>query len=134
MELNTDTEKCALFIDDDKATNFINQHLAINSNLFNKVITANGAEEALIYLKKANEGDNILPSIIFLDINMPAMVGWDFLNEYENLIFLENKKIKIYMLSSSSRKEDIKKANFNKNISGFITKPITKQNLNQLLF
>jgi len=125
--------KCALFIDDDKATNFINQFLAQRSNHFEKVMVASSAKEGLDYIQKANNGETIPPEIIFLDINMPAMNGWDFLNTLNKKPNAFNDKIKIYMLSSSSRESDINKAKEYNTVKGFLTKPLTNDILKKLI-
>lgn len=125
--------KCVLFIDDDKATNFINKFIAQRSNYFENIIVASSAEEGLEYLKLAKSGNYHIPEIIFLDINMPAMNGWDFLNNFKlNATNIEND-IKIYMLSSSSRQKDINKAKEYDIVKGFLTKPLTSESLQKLI-
>ena len=125
--------KCVLFIDDDKATNFINQFLAKRSNHFEKVMVASSGKEGLEYLLKANNGETTSPEIIFLDINMPAMNGWDFLNNLKEQPTLSNNIPKIYMLTSSSRKTDINKAREYNMVKGFLTKPLTNDSLQRLV-
>ena len=127
------TIKCALFIDDDKVTNFINQFLAQRSNHFENVMVASSAQEGLDYIQKANNGETVPPEIIFLDINMPAMNGWDFLNTLNQMSIPLKEKLNIYMLSSSSRKTDVNKAKEYSNVKGFVTKPLTKDTLKKLI-
>ena len=126
------TIKCVLFIDDDKATNYINQFLAKKSNYFENIIVASSAEEGLEYLEQAEKGISIIPEIIFLDINMPAMNGWDFLNSFKLTAHQIKNNIKIYMLTSSSREQDINKAKEFNVVKGFVTKPLTKDVLEKI--
>lgn len=125
--------KCALFIDDDKATNYINRFLAQRSNYFENIIVVFSAKEGLEYLEEVCKNKTLAPEIIFLDINMPAMNGWDFLNDLNKMEALEKSNLKIYMLTSSSRKEDINKAKEYSSVRGFLTKPLTNELLENLV-
>ena len=88
--------KCVLFIDDDKATNYIHKFLARKTSYFENVEVASSAKEGLDYLKNAEKERKTIPDFIFLDINMPAMDGWEFLNYYEQQRFSIKERIKIY--------------------------------------
>ena len=68
-----------------------------------------------------------LPTFLFLDINMPIMNGWEFLEQYDQLADNIKKTIRLYILSSSVDDRDIEKANANKNIVTYLAKPITKE-------
>ena len=125
--------KSVLFIDDDKATNYINQFLAQRSNYFENIIVVSSAKEGLDYLKEASDNKTVVPEVIFLDINMPAMNGWDFLNSLNKIRTIEKNNLKIYMLTSSSRKKDIDKAKEYPNVKGFLTKPLTNETLDNLV-
>ena len=74
-----------LLIDDSKADNFISSRIIKKSDVTNEITVTHGAREALDYLGKSVDGNYPKPEIIFLDINMPDMTGWYFLNEYEQL-------------------------------------------------
>lgn len=125
--------ECVLFIDDDKATNFIHKFIANKSSYFENVKIVSSAREGLEYLKSAEVGENTVPNYIFLDINMPAMNGWDFLNYYEKQPLSIKEQIKIFMLSSSSNTSDISKAKEYNNVSGYIIKPLTEDSLNKVI-
>ena len=73
------------FIDDDKPTTIINERLAKRSKLFEHTKVFNLSETALEYLKSIQNNIELLPCLIFLDINMPAFNGWDFLQEFNKL-------------------------------------------------
>jgi CheY-like chemotaxis protein len=68
-------------------------------------------------------------AVLFLDINMPVMNGWEFLERYEGLNPTVKKHIKIYILSSSVDERDVEKAHANKNIVKYLEKPITKETI-----
>jgi CheY-like chemotaxis protein len=75
----------------------------------------------------------MLPDIILLDINMPVMDGWDFLDAYSPLHSQVAKKIRIYILSSSISESDMDKANRNPLVSRFVSKPIPESLLEEFL-
>lgn len=80
----------------------------------------------------AAQNGNSVPAILFLDINMPVMNGWEFMERYEELDNAVKDKIKVYILSSSVDERDIEKANANQNIVNYLAKPITKETLAEI--
>ena len=96
------------------------------------MIFSNG-EEAIHYLKKNAADGSSIPDIIFLDINMPVMNGWQFLEEYAHLRSDLQKNITIYMVSSSVDEYDIRKSKEFKTVSDYIIKPIQKEKFSQVL-
>lgn len=91
-------------------------------------------EDALAYIKENNvikDEDNV--TLLFLDINMPFMTGWEFLEEYKNFDKGIHKQFIIYMLSSSIDKRDQEKAEINPFVSGFISKPLSTIAIIQIL-
>ncbi len=77
------------------------------------------------YGSRDHEGNLVL----FLDITMPAMDGWEFLDKFEDLDESVKKRVKIYMLSSSDYKKDIDRARANKNVVHYLIKPFTKKTI-----
>lgn len=77
--------------------------------------------------------DNSRPTFLFLDINMPIMNGWEFLEKYDLLSAEIKSSIRLYILSSSVDDRDIEKANANKNIVTYLAKPITKEIIAELV-
>lgn len=117
-----------VLIDDDPINNLINKRLINKLNLTPKTIEFLEAEKALFYLKKPNIEKKIL---ILVDINMPVMNGWDFLDKY---VELENKRDdRIIMLSSSIDFQDRQKSEEFPFVSGFIEKPLTHEKLETLI-
>lgn len=119
--------KTCLLIDDNYIDNFVTRKILQNSRFAENIIVVGSAGEALSLL---NAGD-IKPDVIFLDIRMPHMSGFDFLEEYEKLD-IGKENIKIYLLSSSLDPSDLIKSSGNKHITQFIHKPISQKILEEL--
>jgi CheY-like chemotaxis protein len=115
-----------MLIDDNSIELQIGSHLLNKFGFGNKVSAFLGAEKALEFLKENQETIENLPEVIFLDIYMPVMTGFEFLEEYDKLSDTVKGYCKIFMLSSSNDLGDIEKATTNKNVSGFKEKPISK--------
>ena len=73
------------------------------------------------------------PDIIFLDINMPKINGFQFISEFEKLNIKEKEKIKIFILSSSTNTEDVQKAIEQQSCVGFINKPLTQPIIEEIV-
>lgn len=116
-----------LLVDDDSITNFITSK-ALQSYLSNVAISvASNGQDALDKLQSLLTKPEALPDIIFLDINMPVMDGWDFLNELQKLNKPILNKINIYLYTSSLYIEDKKKADTCASVKEIISKPFTKE-------
>ncbi|MEP3838483.1 MAG: response regulator [Algibacter sp.] len=122
-----------LFIDDDKATNFLNKHLAKGRESIESIYLKHSGFEAIEFLQNCTKDTENIPNLIFLDINMPAMNGWEFLEEFyeldENLI----NKIKVIILSSSDDPRDLKRFENNGKLLDFLRKPLNVQALVSVL-
>jgi len=126
-----------LLIDDDEPTNFYTQLIIEESGCADHVQVAQGGREALNYLSKTQQksGEDHFPrpDLIFLDINMPAMDGWEFLDEYKKLHKDKQGKIIVVMLTTSLNPDDKVKAHEMPEIAGFESKPLTEEKLNKIL-
>jgi CheY-like chemotaxis protein len=129
---------CILVIDDDEPTNFFSRIILEEADCCNHIKTVQSGQEALDYLaqsEKPGADPNLYPSpdLIFLDINMPAMNGWEFLDEYRKLNIAPQHKIIMVMLTTSLFPEDKAKAGRSPEISGFENKPLTQDKLERIL-
>jgi CheY-like chemotaxis protein len=126
---------CILLIDDDEATNFLNQLVIEQCGYVDKVIIKQSGREALEYLSSVSSENKMVtrPDVIFLDINMPAMDGWEFLEEYKKLNEEQKGKMMIVMLTTSLFKEDKERAASVPGVSGFENKPLTKEKLESVM-
>jgi CheY-like chemotaxis protein len=117
-----------VLIDDDPINNLINKRLINKLKLSSKTIEFLEAEKALDCLKDMDAEKKIL---ILVDINMPVMNGWDFLDQY---VELENSRNdRIIMLSSSIDFQDRQRSKQFPFVKGFIEKPLTHEKLQNLL-
>jgi len=120
-------------IDDDKANNFLTKLMLEDAGL-NNLKQFRQAEEALNELKRLNEEkkDDECPALILLDLNMPAMDGWEFLTEFRKLPDDITSKTRIFLLTSSDYPGDIEKAKSFPEITGFLDKPLAEEVAKQL--
>lgn len=115
------TKKKICIIDDDPIYQLVTKKIIEKSGYFPVVNSFTSGLEAIAYFKNAG----LLPEVILLDIEMPIMDGWDFLNEITIIRQQFNAHTNIYIVSSSIAKEDKEKALTYDCIKGFISKPIT---------
>ena len=124
-----------LLVDDDAPTNFLHKLIIQKANFAKEVKSVQSGREALEYLSSTNEdGNHPQPDLIFLDINMPGMTGWEFLVEYNKIPDNQKASIIVVMLTSSINPDDKNLAQTNALIAAFESKPLTIDRLNELLF
>ena len=125
--------KYIMLVDDNADDNFIHTRVIKKNDSANIVITKQTALEALKYLKSKKDNSEPPPNLIFLDINMPGMNGWEFLEEYNKLAKEFQSHAVVVMLTTSENPADMIKAKLFNEISEFKTKPLTKEMLEEIL-
>ena len=123
----TGAYKTCLLIDDNYIDNFVTSRLLENSKFADNVIIQQSSAEAIESLRDGV----VTPDVIFLDLRMPVMDGFEFLQEYDKLDIAKDG-VKIFMLSSSLDPTDLRRSLDNKYITQFLHKPLTKQILEDI--
>lgn len=124
--------KCVWIVDDDEIYQFTIK-LQIEMLYPNaKVMSFGDGEQALNYVKAIENFPADCPQVMFLDINMPIIDGWDFLRELKPAIDDYAEDINIFMVSSSINPSDITKANDHDLVTEYVTKPITDETLKEI--
>ena len=121
-----------MLVDDNDTDNFIHKRVIELTKFSKNIIVKNSGKSALEYLDSNKNNIELLPDIIFLDINMPIVDGFVFLFEYENFPEDLKNKCKIVILSSSDSKRDIDRIVDNEYVINFITKPLSDDSLEKL--
>jgi len=120
-------------VDDDKVFQLTTSRTIQAAKLTDRILQFENGEEALSFLKEHAMETDSLPDYIFLDINMPFVDGWMFLEDFAILKTDLQKNISIYMVSSSIDPKDVNRAKGNKNVQDYITKPVSREKLTELL-
>ena len=119
--------KNCLLIDDNYIDNFVTRKILESGNFAEIITVVRSATEAITSLTNGE----VKPDVIFLDVRMPLMSGFEFLEEYDK-IPIDKAGIKIFMLSSSLDPLDMRKSTDNKYITQFIHKPLTQKAIEEL--
>lgn len=128
---------CILLVDDNPADNAFHKIVINKAEVTNHIQIVNNGKEAIDYIIKAGEQNQPesfpIPDIIYLDINMPKMNGFEFLEEYEKLENRLKSKVVIIMLTTSLNPDDKERALATKEVTEFQNKPLTVEILHETL-
>ncbi len=124
--------KIIMLVDDDQNDNFFHEREIKKINPAITVIEKRTGLDGLEYLKLNKENKEVVPDLIFLDINMPILDGWDFLEKYNQFDKELQDLVVIIMLSTSGYPEDIARAMSYSCVSDYIIKPLTKEKLESI--
>jgi CheY-like chemotaxis protein len=123
--------KIACVVDDDPLYNFGIRKLFEYSSFSEDSLFYKNGQEAIDGLSELLETGQMLPNVILLDINMPIMNGWQFLEEFK-IRGLDIHGIKIFVVSSSINQDEIDRANAYDYVNGYIFKPLTMDKIKEL--
>ena len=119
-----------LFIDDDPITLMLCKMVTKKASFSNEIATAKNGEEALKYYDNLKTTSTIKkPQLIFLDLNMPVMNGWEFLDSFVTAEYSEYHDTKVIILSSTIDPQDLEKSKKYPMVIDFLSKPISKEML-----
>jgi CheY-like chemotaxis protein len=136
IQINGKENRCrfkkVMLIDDNEIENFVNKKLIETTEFSAETECCLSAESALEQIKNCSPDE--LPEIIFLDIKMPGMDGFGFLDEFALLPDDIHQRVKIIMLSTSESFKDLNRANKNRFVYRFLNKPLLQQALDAIVF
>lgn len=120
-----------LVIDDDDINIFIIKKIVEKTGFDIDMVSKSNGQQAIDYLNEAIAAQNQLPHLILIDINMPVMNGWEFVEAYQLLGIAQ--PVDLYILSSSVYENDIEKTKSYSSVKGFISKPLSIERLTELI-
>jgi len=121
--------KSVLLVDDDPTINFVHKLFLTEWGITDQIYTAANGQEALEFLEQNEDFGQHPPSMILLDINMPVMNGFEFLEAYEGLPDKKKASVVMAMLTTSLHDKDREKASKFVNLDSYMSKPLEKEQL-----
>lgn len=132
--MNTPHNKLIVcLIDDDRIYQFTAQKTIEATQLASHILAFHHGKEAINFIQANQECGETLPDIIFLDINMPEMDGWQFLDAFKAIKHKLSKSIIIYMVSSSVDEYDLRRSSQYQEVTNYLIKPVVKERFTELL-
>ncbi len=122
-----------MLIDDSEHDNFFHERVIRKADASKEVVVFQSARKGLDFLRTRDDHNDMHPELIFLDVNMPGMDGWEFLVEYAKLEERFRSQVVVIMLSHSENPEDATKAQASGVAAEFRTKPLTEELLAEIL-
>jgi CheY-like chemotaxis protein len=126
------SKKLIMLVDDNDTDNFINKRAIERAGISDDIVIKNSGLGALEYFRDHLDDLSMLPDLVFLDINMPMVDGFDFLYKYAGYPACVKDKCKIVVLSSSDNKKDMERIAQDYHVTNYILKPLMREDLNNL--
>lgn len=120
-----------LVIDDDDINIFIIKKIVEKTGLNINMVSKGNGQQAIDYIKDSIANPEQFPNLMLIDINMPIMNGWEFIEAYQMLNIQQS--VDMYILSSSVYENDIEKTKSYTSVKGFISKPLSIERLKELV-
>ena len=130
--MNDYTFSHILLIDDSEIDVLVNRRLMELTHFASHVTITSTAEEAVDFLRNEVTNADQAPELILLDMHLPGMSGFDFINIFKSLPDFIQNKTKIVVLSVFQKQEDIDRVFENKFVTGQLDKPLTQESLRTL--
>ncbi|MVT08675.1 response regulator [Chitinophaga tropicalis] len=124
--------KMIFIVDDDPIHQQIANIMIRRQGIGENVRAFSDAQDVLDYLRQYHYEPDLLPDLILLDLNMPVMDGWEFLNDYAGFYQNLSKQIGIFVLTSSIDDKDRKKVDNYSFVKGYLTKPLSNEIITKL--
>jgi CheY-like chemotaxis protein len=124
--------KNVLLVDDDQVFNFLSTKILERMGVADNIHVALNGEEALALLNNYYQGSMSMPDVILLDLNMPIMDGFGFLQAFQRLSLPKIERIKIVIVSSSQDPQDVEMAR-SLGVAYYLSKPLTEEKLRSVL-
>lgn len=140
MNKNTTVTKCniIMLLDDNEIDNYVHAKLFKSTNFAKRVYVHTSSKSALEFLKNIEEAgsfpNELIPEYIFLDLNMPMMDGFNFLDEFEKYPTDLKSKIKVIILTTSINPDDLQKSKTYERVINYCYKPLLAKDLNNFPF
>jgi CheY-like chemotaxis protein len=125
--------KSILLIDDDPIFVYLTRRIIASTNCPCAINEFTDGELALDYLREMSEQRDLLPDVIFLDLSMPVMDGWEFLKEYALLKPNIKKEISLYIVSSSISPQEVERSKSYTVVADFLIKPVERGKIVEIM-
>jgi response regulator of citrate/malate metabolism len=122
-----------LIIDDDSICSFVNIRVAQTSGIFKQIRSVHNVKDALDVIEQATKDSSLAPDVILLDLNMPILNGFDFIQAFQNSSYPNKERLSIVILTSSDNSIDIERAR-TCGVNHYLKKPLTVNELQTTIF
>lgn len=122
-----------ILVDDDEIFVYLTKKKIFQTTLVDRIEDFDNGQDALDFLKDNQQNSERLPEVILLDLNMPIMDGWQFLEEFSLLKPSVKRMISVYICSSSISPDDASRAKSMTEVSDYIIKPFTTDKLKEMI-